>query len=45
MGLTAVHGGCRSPNSELSVLNLGVLLIPHESAEDIEPTVESYARR
>jgi hypothetical protein len=43
MGLTAVHGGCRSPNSELPVLNLGVLLIPHESAEDIEPTVQSYA--
>lgn len=43
MGLTAVHGGCRSPNSELRVLNLGVLLIPHESADDIEPTIESYA--
>jgi hypothetical protein len=39
MSLTAVHGGCRSKNLELPALKLGVLLIPHESAEDIEPTV------
>jgi hypothetical protein len=43
MSLTAVHEGCHSPNLELPALKLGVLLIPHESAEDIEPTVESYA--
>jgi len=44
IGFTAVHGGRRrSQNSELPVLKLGVLLVPHESAEDIEPTVQSYA--
>ncbi|WVZ63193.1 hypothetical protein U9M48_012846, partial [Paspalum notatum var. saurae] len=45
MNLTAVRGGCscHCQSSELPTLNLGVLLIPHESSDDIEPAVESYA--
>jgi hypothetical protein len=32
-----------SQTSDIPTLKLGVLVIPHESPEDIKPAVESYA--
>uniref|UniRef100_A0A0A9HZJ3 WW domain-containing protein n=1 Tax=Arundo donax TaxID=35708 RepID=A0A0A9HZJ3_ARUDO len=40
---TAEHGGSSPQNADMPALNLGVLFIPHESPEDIEPAAESYA--
>jgi len=41
--LTAVHGGTSSQNSDIPTLKIGVLVIPHESSDDIEPAEDSYA--
>ncbi|OEL18387.1 hypothetical protein BAE44_0020594 [Dichanthelium oligosanthes] len=41
--LTAVHGGSISQNSDIPTLKIGVLVIPHESSEDMEPAADSYA--
>ena len=41
--LTAVHGGTSSQNSDIPTLKIGVLVIPHESSDDIEPAADSYA--
>ncbi|TKV99906.1 hypothetical protein SEVIR_8G075000v4 [Setaria viridis] len=36
-------GGGSSLNPDMDPLKLGILFIPHESPEDIDPAVESYA--
>ena len=40
--LTAVHGRSISHNSGIPTLKIGVLVIPQESSEDIEPSTDSY---
>ncbi|XP_066393167.1 uncharacterized protein [Miscanthus floridulus] len=40
---TVVHGQSSSQTSDIPTLKLGVLVIPHESPEDIQPAAESYA--
>ena len=41
--LSPVHGGSSSQNSDIPTLKIGVLVIPHESSDDIEPAADSYA--
>ncbi|CAL5091786.1 unnamed protein product [Urochloa decumbens] len=41
--LAAVHGGNISQNSDIPTLTIGVLVLPHESSDDIEPAADSYA--
>ncbi|OEL18659.1 hypothetical protein BAE44_0020321 [Dichanthelium oligosanthes] len=37
------HGGGGSLNPDVRPLKMGLLFMPHESPEDIDPTVDSYA--
>ncbi|KAF8713955.1 hypothetical protein HU200_027940 [Digitaria exilis] len=41
--LTAVYGGNITQSSDIPTVKIGVLVIPHESSEDIEPSADSYA--
>lgn len=44
VSLTSVHGGSSiSRNSDIPTLKIGVLVMPHESSEDIDPAADSYA--
>nr|XP_034579718.1 uncharacterized protein LOC117843256 isoform X2 [Setaria viridis] len=42
---TSVNGGSRSisHNSDIPTLKIGVLVMPHESSDDIDPAADSYA--
>ncbi|OEL38896.1 hypothetical protein BAE44_0000085 [Dichanthelium oligosanthes] len=42
MGSASEHGGTSYRNCDMPPLKLGVLFIPHDSPEDIEPPAESY---
>ncbi|KAJ1287528.1 hypothetical protein BS78_02G017200 [Paspalum vaginatum] len=42
-GSTAVHGGSSSQNSGIPTVKVGILVVPHESQEDMDPTAETYA--
>jgi hypothetical protein len=44
VSLTSVHGGSSiSRNSDIPTLKIGVLVMPHESSEDMDPAADSYA--